>query len=118
MHRRSAPRPRLMTLLRVALVLVTTAPLWSLAFAPAAEAAPAAADVDYVSVIEVSGLLDQILVDFIHTELQDAEAHDATALVLQLNSPGAVVSDAELDALVAEIEASPVPVAVWVGPSG
>src|SRR4051794_8626019 len=100
MQRRSAPGPRLTTLLRAGLVLVTTAPLWALGGAASAGAEPASAPngdrVDYVSVIEVSGLLDPILVDFVHTELRDAEAHRATALVLQLNSPGAVVSDATL----------------------
>jgi membrane-bound serine protease (ClpP class) len=37
---------------------------------------------------------------------------------MQLNSPGALVSDGKLDALVAKVKRSPVPVGVWVGPSG
>jgi membrane-bound serine protease (ClpP class) len=72
----------------------------------------------HVAVIEVSGLLDRVLVDFIETQLDDAEDDDAIALVLQLNSKGAVVDDDRLDALVQRIERSSVPVDVWVGPSG
>ncbi|HLT16543.1 MAG TPA: NfeD family protein [Acidimicrobiales bacterium] len=72
----------------------------------------------YVSVIEVSGLLDRVLVDFVQTEIDEAASRGAVALVLQLNSSGAVVSHDRLEALVEAIEASPVPVDVWVGPSG
>jgi membrane-bound serine protease (ClpP class) len=72
----------------------------------------------HVTVIEVSGLLDDVLVDFIETQITVAEDTGALALVLQLNSSGAVVSDEELDALVERISTADVPVDVWVGPSG
>ncbi|MET0728326.1 MAG: NfeD family protein [Acidimicrobiales bacterium] len=72
----------------------------------------------YVSVIEVSGLLDRVLVDYIHTEIAKAEEQGAITLVLQLNSGGAVVADDRLDALVDRIRRATVPVDVWVGPSG
>jgi membrane-bound serine protease (ClpP class) len=72
----------------------------------------------FVSVIEVSGLLDRVLVDFIQTQLATAQHQGAISLVLQLNSKGAVVDRARLEALVHRIEASTVPVDVWVGPSG
>ncbi len=72
----------------------------------------------YVSVIEVSGLLDRVLVDFIETQIATAEDQGAVALVLQLNSRGAVAADARIAALVERIEGSQVPVDVWVGPSG
>jgi len=75
-------------------------------------------DAGLVGVIEVSGLIDKVLVDFIDTQVAQAADDGALALVLQLNSAGAVVSDERLDELVARIEASPVPVDVWVGPSG
>jgi membrane-bound serine protease (ClpP class) len=71
-----------------------------------------------VAVIEVSGLLDEVLVDFVETQIADAEDHGAIALVLQLNSSGAVVGDDRLDRLVERIETSAVPVDVWVGPGG
>jgi membrane-bound serine protease (ClpP class) len=79
---------------------------------------PDAPDAGYVSVIEVSGLLDRVLVDFVETQITKAEDQGAIALVLQLNSGGAVVSDEQLDELVARIEDAEVPVDVWVGPSG
>jgi membrane-bound serine protease (ClpP class) len=84
-----------------------------------AGAAPTQADDQgYVSVIEVSGLLDRVLVDFIDTQITKAEDGDAIALVLQLNSAGAVVADERLDELVERIDSAGVPIDVWVGPSG
>jgi membrane-bound serine protease (ClpP class) len=71
-----------------------------------------------VAVVEVDGLLDPVLVDFIDDQVHAAESVCAVALVLQLDSGGAVVSDAELDALIGAIEDSSVPVDVWIGPSG
>lgn len=75
-------------------------------------------DRGHVAVVEVSGLLDRVLVDFVETQLEDAEREGAVALVLQLNSKGSVVDEDRLDDLVDRIERSPVPVDVWVGPSG
>lgn len=71
-----------------------------------------------VRVLKVSGLLDPVLVSFVESEVRAADGEDVTAIVLQLNSEGAVVSDDRMDDLVDAIEASPVPVAVWIGPSG
>ena len=86
--------------------------------APDGTIPPAASDGGHVAVIEVSGLLDRVLVDFVERQLDAAEDDGAIALVLQLNSKGAVVADARLDALADRIRRSPVPVHVWVGPSG
>lgn len=72
----------------------------------------------FVTVVEVSGLLDPILVDFVGTSLADAEDGGARALVLQLNSRGAVVGDDRLADLARRIDDSDLTVAVWVGPSG
>lgn len=89
------------------------------AAAPGAPIAPVQqGDDGYVAVVEVSGLLDRVLVDFVATELHEAEEDGALALVLQLNSKGAVVDRDRLEALADRIAASPVPVHVWVGPSG
>jgi membrane-bound serine protease (ClpP class) len=85
---------------------------------PAAAAPVQEDDPGYVSVIEVSGLLDRVLVDFVETQITEAEEGGAIALVLQLNSGGVVVADERLDELVDRIESSTVPVDVWVGPSG
>ena len=72
----------------------------------------------FVNVVEVSGLLDPVLVDFLHDAIDDSEDTGAEALIVQLDSPGAVVSDDELGALAHRMGHAAVPVAVWVGPSG
>ena len=66
----------------------------------------------------VSGLFDRIVVDAIEDAIDDAAADDAQALIIQVNSRGAVVGDDEMEELLADVAESPVPVAVWVGPSG
>lgn len=70
-----------------------------------------------VEVVEVSGRLDPVLVDFVAGALRGAAERRAEALVLRVNSPGAVVSAARVRALAAEVARSPVPVAAWVGPT-
>jgi membrane-bound serine protease (ClpP class) len=118
MLRRSGPDPRRTKLPRAGLAAVTVA-TGLLALVPGADAAPAQTDADgYVSVIEVSGLIDEVLVDFIDTQMSEAEESGAIALVLQLNSSGAVVGDAQFDDLLGRIRTADVPVDVWVGPSG
>lgn len=71
-----------------------------------------------VDVIEVSGYLDPVLVDFVSHAIEEAESEDAIALVLQLNSPGSAVPDADLTALAQQVRDADVPVTVWIGPSG
>lgn len=85
---------------------------------PAGAAIESGRDRAIVAVIEASGLLDEVLVDFLEAQITEAEDQGAIALVLQLNSAGAVVSDARLDRLIDRIRSSEVPVDVWVGPSG
>src|SRR5687768_16057277 len=118
MQRRSDPGPRPMTLSRAGLAAVLLGLAAALHPSPA-DAAPAQGDdPGHVRVIEVSGLLDEVLVDFVETQISEAEEDGAIALVLQLNSGGAVVSDARLAELVDRIDTANVPVDVWVGPSG
>src|SRR5918994_4791233 len=112
MPRRTDPDPRRMTLPRAGLTAVLLG-IGMLGVGTAAGAAPAQDDdPGYVSVIEVSGLLDRVLVDFVETQIAEAEEGDARALVLQMNSPGVVVADDRLDDLVDRIEGSTVPVDV------
>jgi membrane-bound serine protease (ClpP class) len=79
-------------------------------------AAPAATPT--VAVIEVSGRIDPIVADFIHDSLGATERTGSEALVIQLDSPGDLVSDASLTTLTARLTRATVPVAVWVGESG
>lgn len=89
--------------------------------APADGAEPAA-PTSVVDVIEVDGLLDEVLVDFVIRSIGDVEAaartQDVVGLVLQVNSPGAVVGDERLVELVERVRDAEVPVSVWIGPSG
>ncbi|MGE3358337.1 MAG: NfeD family protein [Acidimicrobiia bacterium] len=110
----------------VGLLAVLAGVLLSLftAFGPAASPAAARAEGDQpagstslVEVVEVSGLFDPILVDFVEERIAEANQRGLTALVLRLNSPGAVVEDEQVVELARQIAGSPVPIAIWVGPS-
>lgn len=86
-------------------------------------AAPAAAQdtgdsVAPVDVLQVSGLFDDIVVAEIHDAIDRSLADGSQALILQVDSRGSVVSDEVMADLMAHIDGAPVPVAVWVGPSG
>jgi membrane-bound serine protease (ClpP class) len=84
----------------------------------AGRAAVAATDsLPHVDVIQVNGLIDPIVADFIRHSIHAAETEGATVLVVQLNSGGGVLSPAQEARLAKDISSSPVPVAVWVGPS-
>jgi membrane-bound serine protease (ClpP class) len=71
-----------------------------------------------VDVLQVSGLIDPIVVDAIDEAIARADADGAQALVLQINSRGAVVGRDDIEALLERIADAPIPIAVWVGPSG
>ncbi len=80
--------------------------------------ATAVPDLAFVDVIEVSGVIDEISADAIERSLLKASKNGSQAVILQLNSRGAVVSRDRMTALLETIKASSIPVAVWVGPSG
>jgi membrane-bound serine protease (ClpP class) len=69
-------------------------------------------------VIEVSGRVDPIVADFISDSVRTAERDRSEALVIQLDSPGDLLSPAQLNALTRRLASAAVPVAVWVGASG
>jgi membrane-bound serine protease (ClpP class) len=69
-------------------------------------------------VVEAAGLLDDVLVSFIEDRIEAVQGDDYVAIVLQLNSPGATVSDDRIVELARRMRDSDVPVAIWVGPSG
>ena len=78
----------------------------------------AAADLAPVDVLQVSGLIDPIQVASITEAIDRAAENDAQALVLQINSKGAVVSRDEMADLLDRVANADVPIGVWVGPSG
>ena len=86
-----------MTLPRAAVLLVQVAVLVGLVATTAQAQGATPVDTGVVSVIEVSGLIDTVLVDFIDTQITAAEADGALALVLQLNSRN--IADLQLELL-------------------
>ncbi len=75
---------------------------------------------EVIDVVQVSGLIDRVVLDDLHQRLDAVAAapDDVLALVLQLDTDGAVVSDEALDDLVEAVASSPVPIGAWIGPSG
>lgn len=71
-----------------------------------------------VAVIEVSGLLDPVVVSYIGVQVDKAVEAGSLAVILQVNSPGEAIDDDELLQLLDDLEATPVPIVVWVGQSG
>lgn len=98
--------------------MILAAPLLSLAPAGAARSAADGKNLAPVDVVEVSGLIDRISADSIKTSLARSEGNGAQAVILQVNTQGAVVGRDEMVSLLADIKNSDIPVAVWVGPSG
>ncbi len=113
----------------VAGVVTTLAGLAVLLAGPFASASLAQDDTDgpsqseldaagFVEIFEVSGLLDDVVAASIEDAIRGVNQDGARALVLQVNSKQAVISDERLNELAVLIAESPVPVEVWVGPSG
>lgn len=69
-------------------------------------------------VLQVSGLLDPLLADFVADGIRNADDEGAKVVVLQVNSTGAVISDAALNEIADVIVDAQVPVTMWIGPSG
>lgn len=69
-------------------------------------------------VIQISGLVDGIVADFIEKSIEKAEANGSGGLILQVNSGAAVVDDDRLIRVARAIDDATVPVYAWVGPSG
>jgi membrane-bound serine protease (ClpP class) len=80
-------------------------------------AAETASDLAPVDIVAVSGLIDEVVVASIENAIERSESNGAQALVLQLNSRGAVVSHERMAGLLEKIADARIPVAVWVGPS-
>lgn len=71
-----------------------------------------------VSVLEIQGLIDPVIADFIKRSIREGEAAGVVAVVLQLNSPGTALDTSQFRSLARTVDEASVPVAVWVGPAG
>ena len=77
----------------------------------------AADDLAAVEVFEVSGLLDEVMVSAIEDAIATSESNGSQALILQLNTGGAVVSDERMAQLLQRVADATVAIGLWVGPS-
>ena len=77
-----------------------------------------APDPGVIDVLQVSGLVDPIVATAIASAVADAGENDSLAFVIQINSPGSVITDDEMSQLVEALRAADVPVGIWIGPSG
>jgi membrane-bound serine protease (ClpP class) len=82
---------------------------------PPADSSAAPARID---VLQVSGYMDPILVDSINQAIDRAKQEGSQALILQVNSDGTVVSDDAVEELLVRVANAPIPIGIWVGPSG
>jgi membrane-bound serine protease (ClpP class) len=83
-----------------------------------AQDAPERPQVEPVDVLQVNGLFDEIVVKSIGDAIDRAADVGSQALVLQVDSRGAVVSDEQMAELLDRIADAPMPIGVWVGPTG
>ena len=99
--------------------LVLAAPLMALAPVRAATYAPTTGNtLAPVDVVVVSGLIDRIAADSIRSSLGRSEKNGSQAVILQVNTRGAVIGRDAMASLLSDIKKSKIPVAIWVGPSG
>jgi membrane-bound serine protease (ClpP class) len=77
-----------------------------------------AAPAGRIDVLQVSGFVDPILVDAIDNAIDRAERDGSQALILQVNSDGTIVDDDVVEDLLVRVATAPIPIGIWVGPSG
>ncbi len=80
-------------------------------------AVPAAAQTDEapVDIIEIKGPLDALGIGYVIDEIETSASDGALAVIVQIDSRGAISDD--VDDLIDLIKSPPLPVAVWVGPA-
>ena len=103
---------------RLAIAFVVTAAVAAVAPAVVADAGSEPDRAGPVDVLQVSGLFDPIVIESIGNAIDDSSTDGAQALLLQVNSRGSIVDDEAITALLERVADAPIPVAVWVGPSG
>lgn len=95
----------------------SSAPPDTVAAVPVSEPADDASSLAPVDVLQVSGLFDPVTVRSIDDAIARSEANGSQALILQLNTGGSVVSEAEMTDLLQTVADAKVAIGVWVGQS-
>lgn len=109
---------------RLLIALLAAVALISLAAPAAAQSdtadddAGSAVDVAPVDIVQIDGLFDEIVVDEIFDSIDRAMSDGSQALVLQVDSKGAVVSDDRMVELMRAVDEAPLPIGIWVGLTG
>jgi membrane-bound serine protease (ClpP class) len=103
--------------LAITLLVAPLAGLVGLSLFGSSAAADGVDELAPVEVFEVSGLLDEVMVSAIEDAIDAAEANGSQALILQLNTGGAVVSDERMTQLLQRVADATVAIGLWVGPS-
>jgi membrane-bound serine protease (ClpP class) len=113
-----APSRRRVRRLAAIACLVIAALTMTAVEAAGADGAPQQANprLNGIDVVKVDGLLDPPTASLVRDSIGKANRRGSTMIVLQLDSGGAV--DVDVQPLLREVQASRVPVVVWVGPSG
>jgi membrane-bound serine protease (ClpP class) len=83
---------------------------------PRPSSAPAAPSGREVVVVKTSGVVDDVMADYIAGAISRAESDNAAAVVIELDTLGG--SEAAMRRIIKSMEASKVPTIVWVGPGG
>ena len=78
--------------------------------------APAQTTGGLVDVVEVEGIIDQTIANYLKSRIDTAAEDGAEVIVVQLDTPGGL--GVSMNEIVDDIRLSEVPVVVWVGPSG
>jgi len=108
----------LLAVLMISSVMLGMLPAGATGSAETPDPGPDVVDSPTFDVIQISGLIDEIVASFIESAISKAESNHSGGLILQVNSTDAVVSDRRVAELASAIAASEVPVYAWVGPSG
>jgi len=69
-----------------------------------------------VVVLNIDGVINPVLADYIERGIEDAEENDATVCIIQMDTPGGL--DTAMRDIVQDIVNARVPVVVYVSPSG
>ncbi|MEK7847751.1 MAG: hypothetical protein AAB270_02380, partial [Chloroflexota bacterium] len=70
----------------------------------------------FIKVLEVKGAIVPVVADYIERGLAQARDQGARAVIIELNTPGGLVSTTQ--SIIEDILGSPVPVVVYVSPAG
>jgi membrane-bound serine protease (ClpP class) len=95
----------------------TTVPPTTAVSTTAAPTGSVAGDLAPVDVLQVSGLFDEVTVQSVIDAIGRSESNGSQALILQLNTGGAIVSNDQMAKVLQRVADAKVAIGVWVGPS-